>query len=81
VTGKFFNKKYVQKWSRFFISNFPKKCMSVYTVQANKGDEVTHFHTDTIYRKHCAYGLFSSYAFFTRATEKFKSFKISYKCK
>jgi hypothetical protein len=43
VTGKFFNKKYVQKWSRFFISNFPKKCMSVYTVQANKGDEVTHF--------------------------------------
>jgi hypothetical protein len=26
-------------------------------------------------------GLFSSYAFFTRATEKFKSFKISYKCK
>ena len=26
----FLIKKYVQKWSRFFISNFPKKCMSVY---------------------------------------------------
>jgi hypothetical protein len=26
----FLIKKYVQKWSRFLISNFPKKCISVY---------------------------------------------------
>jgi hypothetical protein len=29
-----FQKKYVQKWSRFFISNFPKNCMSVYGAAA-----------------------------------------------
>jgi hypothetical protein len=38
------------------------------TAQANKGGEVTHF----VVR--IRYGLFSIYAFFTRATEKLKSF-------
>ena len=41
----FLIKKYVQNWSRFLISNFPKKCMDRLRcwLITNKGGEVTHF--------------------------------------
>jgi hypothetical protein len=62
----------------FQVSKEVYVCLS--RAQANKGGEVTHFVIQIRYTASIvpAWGLFSSY---TRATKKFKSFKISYKCK